>query len=110
MSLADQRRLERQGHPNDAPMHAPPLLVMAAKELGPYVRQVRKDQGLRIDDAASLFGLSVDTLSRLENGVGAVRTDKLLAVLDGLGLALLVGKKDEVAGIVRELQGQHDAQ
>lgn len=46
------------------------------------------------DDAASLSGVSVDLLSRLENGKGSVRLDKLLAVLDSLGLALLLGPKD----------------
>jgi transcriptional regulator with XRE-family HTH domain len=41
-----------------------------------------------------LSGVSVDLLSRLENGKGSVRLDKLLAVLDSLGLALLLGPKD----------------
>jgi hypothetical protein len=36
----------------------------------------------------------VDLLSRLENGKGSVRLDKLLTVLDGLGLALVVGPKE----------------
>ncbi len=62
--------------------------------LGLQVRSWRKQQRLRIDDAAALFGVSVDLLSRLENGQGSVRTDKLLAVLDGLGLALVVAPKD----------------
>jgi transcriptional regulator with XRE-family HTH domain len=58
------------------------------------VRARRRDQALRIDDAAALTGVSVDLFSRLENGKGAVRLDKLLTVLDGLGLALVVGPKD----------------
>lgn len=62
--------------------------------LGLQVRACRKRQGLRIDDAAALYGVSVDLLSRLENGQGSVRTDKLLAVLDGLGLTLVVAPKD----------------
>jgi transcriptional regulator with XRE-family HTH domain len=41
-----------------------------------------------------LSGVSVDLLSRLENGKGSVRLDKLLAVLDSLGLALVLGPKD----------------
>ena len=76
------------------------VLVDGAGALGPYVKAVRKGQRLRIDDAAALFGVSVDTLSRLENGVGAVRLDKLLAVLDGLGLSMLVGPKEALAGMV----------
>ena len=71
-----------------------PLRIAAASDLGPAVRARRREQSLRIDDAASLSGVSVDMLSRLENGKGSVRLDKLLSVLDGLGLTLVVGPKD----------------
>jgi transcriptional regulator with XRE-family HTH domain len=71
-----------------------PLRITSASDLGPAVRARRREQSLRIDDAASLSGVSVDLLSRLENGKGSVRLDKLLTVLDGLGLALVVGPKD----------------
>jgi transcriptional regulator with XRE-family HTH domain len=75
---------------------APPelLRVTDATALGPAIRARRREQSLRIDDAASLSGVSVDLLSRLENGKGSVRLDKLLAVLDSLGLALVLGPKD----------------
>lgn len=63
-------------------------------DLGRHVRTHRKLQGLRIDDAAALIGVSVDLLSRLENGAGGIRTDKLLSVLDGLGLTLIIAPKD----------------
>lgn len=69
-------------------------VIAGTADLGRQVRAHRKRQGLRIDDAAALHGVSVDMLSRLENGHGGVRTDKLLAVLDGLGLALVVAPKD----------------
>jgi transcriptional regulator with XRE-family HTH domain len=71
-----------------------PLRVASVSDLGPAVRARRREQSLRIDDAASLSGVSVDLLSRLENGKGSVRLDKLLTVLDGLGLALVVGPKE----------------
>ncbi len=71
-----------------------PLRIASAADLGPAVRSRRREQSLRIDDAAALSGVSVDLLSRLENGKGSVRVDKLLTVLDGLGLALVVGPKD----------------
>ena len=70
------------------------LRIASASDVGPAVRARRREQSLRIDDAASLSGVSVDLLSRLENGKGSVRLDKLLTVLDGLGLALVVGPKD----------------
>lgn len=77
----------------DSPSQASTLL-RSATELGPVVRERRKSQSLRIDDAAGLLGVSVDLMSRLENGQGSVRMDKALAVLDGLGLALMVLPKE----------------
>jgi hypothetical protein len=71
-----------------------PTLLQSAPDLGPVVRERRKAQSLRIDDAAALLGVSVDLMSRLENGQGSVRLDKALAVLDGLGLALMVLPKE----------------
>lgn len=69
-------------------------MVRDTADIGKQIRAHRKQQGLRIDDAAALNGVSVDLLSRLENGAGGVRTDKLLAVLDGLGLTLVIAPKD----------------
>lgn len=76
------------------PAQAPELLrITDACAVGPAIRARRRAQALRIGDAASLSGVSVDLLSRLENGKGSVRVDKLLAVLDNRGLALLLGPK-----------------
>lgn len=69
-------------------------LLTTATALGPVVRERRKSQSLRIDDAAGLLGVSVDLMSRLENGQGSVRLDKALTVLDGLGLTLMVLPKE----------------
>jgi transcriptional regulator with XRE-family HTH domain len=71
-----------------------PFILARPNALGPLIRQRRREQGLRIDDAASLLGVSVDLMSRLENGQGSVRLDKAMAVLDGLGLALMVVPKE----------------
>ena len=68
-------------------------MIGSPVDIGLQVRAHRKKQGLRIDDAAALNGVSVDLLSRLENGSGSVRTDKLLAVLNGLGLAMVLAPK-----------------
>lgn len=77
----------------DTPNRQPTLLTTATA-LGPIVRERRKSQSLRIDDAAGLLGVSVDLMSRLENGQGSVRLDKALSVLDGLGLTLMVLPKE----------------
>lgn len=71
-----------------------PVRLERTADVGALVKARRREQSLRIDDAAALSGVSVDLLSRLENGKGSVRFDKLLAVLDGLGLALVAGPKD----------------
>lgn len=90
----------------DAASHRP-ILLQSAPDLGPVVRERRKSQSLRIDDAAGLLGVSVDLMSRLENGQGSVRLDKALAVLDGLGLSLMVLPKEHPW--VREAASSHDS-
>ena len=67
------------------------------QDLGRIIRQRRRESGLRIDDAAALCGVSVDLLSRLENGRSGVSTDRVLRVLDGLGLAMRVIDKSKPA-------------
>ena len=64
-------------------------LVTSLSDLGKIVRNQRAFGHLRIDDAAALSFVSSDLLSRLENGK-PVSLDKLLLVLDGLGLRMLV--------------------
>lgn len=68
--------------------------------LGARIRARRKASRLRIDDAAALCGVSVDLLSRLENGKSGVGTERLLAVLKGLGLVLLVVERERLADLL----------
>jgi len=79
-------------------------------KLGPVIRACRREQSLRIDDAAALSGVSADLLSRLENSKGSVRLDKLLTVLDGLGLARVLGPKDPpwMQAVARARPGRPD--
>jgi transcriptional regulator with XRE-family HTH domain len=69
------------------------------QQLGQIIRRRRKSSGMRIDDAAALSGVSVDLLSRLENGKSGVATDRLIKVLDALGLVLAV--VDKASGTVQ---------
>jgi hypothetical protein len=85
--------LARKFNMDDQPTRQATLLTTASA-LGPIVRERRKSQSLRIDDAAGLLGVSVDLMSRLENGQGTVQLDKAMAVLDGLGLTLMVLPKE----------------
>jgi transcriptional regulator with XRE-family HTH domain len=77
------------------------------QELGRVIREKRKASALRIDDAAALCGVSVDLLSRLENGKSGVSTDRVLRVLDRLGLAMLVVDKEKVARILAAANGDN---
>ncbi len=45
-----------------------PTLLGSAPAQGPVVRERLKSQSLRIDDATGLLGVSVDLMSRLQNG------------------------------------------
>lgn len=54
---------------------------------------------MRIDDAAALLGVSTSVLSRLENGA-PVGTDRLLRIIQGLGLSLLVLPKADAAELL----------
>ena len=47
-----------------------------------------------------ICGVSVDLLSRLENGKSGVSTQRVLRVLDGLGLTMLVVDKEKVAQVL----------
>ena len=72
-----------------------PRLVHQTGDIGQLVRMQRKKQGLRIDDAAAFTHVSVDLLSRLENGKGSIGLEKVLSVLDGLGLCLVVSPRND---------------
>jgi transcriptional regulator with XRE-family HTH domain len=71
-------------------------VVRSLQDLGRLVRAQRRSSGLRIDDAAALCGVSVDLLSRLENGHSGVSSERLLKVLDGLGLAMAILSKMQI--------------
>jgi transcriptional regulator with XRE-family HTH domain len=88
-------------------MEATPIVLGDTSKLGPLVRGRRRAQQLRIDDAAALLGVSQDLMSRLENGQGTVRLDKALAILDGLGLALIVLPKEHPWVRQAEAEAEH---
>lgn len=62
---------------------------------GAFIRSLRTQQQLRIDDAAALCGVSVQLLSDLENGRRSVGMDKALAVAEQMGLTLLAVPKSK---------------
>jgi transcriptional regulator with XRE-family HTH domain len=58
--------------------------------LGRFVRAKRTQARLRIDDAAALCGVSVETISKIETAKAGVRMESLFKVLSGLGIQLRV--------------------
>lgn len=57
-------------------------------EIGLQVRQRRKDLGLTQDGLAELAGCSARFVRALESGKSTVRVDKLLDVLEVVGLEI----------------------
>ena len=80
-------------------------LVMDMKSLGRLVRNRRAQSAMRIDDAASMLGVSKDVLSRLENG-HSVGMDKVFVVLQGMGLSLILVDKQRANNTVNCLDEQ----
>lgn len=64
------------------------IRIQNADDLGKAVRKQRKLDGLTLAEAAGLTNVGVRFLSELENGKPTVRLDKLLRVLNALGLQL----------------------
>ena len=81
-----------------------PQEIRKLEDLGQVVRNQRAQAKLRIDDAAALCFVSSNLLSRLENG-RPINVDKLLKVLDGLGLRMLVVPTCDAVLLQYELEG-----
>lgn len=73
-------------------------VATSLEQLGKLVRNRRAQSRMRIDDAASLSGVSSDVLSRLENGK-PVTADKLMLVLESLGLRMLIVPKTDISAL-----------
>lgn len=64
--------------------------ISSSADIASFVRARRTQSGLRIDDAADLCGVSVETLSKIETAKAGVNLDSLFKVLNGLGIQLRV--------------------
>lgn len=67
--------------------------IKKVKDLGSSLRQVRHDLALDQVRAAGLSGVGVRFLSELERGKDSVSMDKVLAVVERLGLELWLAPK-----------------
>jgi HTH-type transcriptional regulator / antitoxin HipB len=64
------------------------IRIETATDLGLAIRARRKADGLTLVDMAGLTNVGVRFLSELENGKPTVRLDKVLQVVQALGLGL----------------------
>jgi y4mF family transcriptional regulator len=67
----------------------PTRRIQTPEDLGKLIRERRKNEGLTLVETAGLTNVGVRFLSELENGKPTVRLDKLLRVLNALGIQLL---------------------
>lgn len=83
------------------PPHKSTNLVTTQADIGLMIKAMRNKQSIRIDDAAALCGVSVSLLSALERNSGrSVSVDKVLNILDQLGLALVITDKSKARDIL----------
>ena len=64
------------------------MKIANAEDVGRMVRQKRKSDGLTLEEAAAVCGVSYAFLSALENGKETARLDKILQVFNCLGIEL----------------------
>lgn len=64
------------------------MKIASAEDIGRIIKQKRKDDGLTLEEAAAVCGVSYAFMSALENGKETVRLNKVLQVLACLGIEL----------------------
>lgn len=79
------------------------------EDIGAVVRATRLAEGLRQDDAAGAIGVSDVFLWKLEKGSPGIRLDKLLQVLQGLGIQLSAELGEEALRRYEELVAKRAA-
>lgn len=62
--------------------------MVKPEEIGAVIRARRVREKVTLEEMAALTGIGINTLSRLERGVGNTQLDVLLKVLDALGLEM----------------------
>lgn len=64
------------------------VTISSVRELGEVIRSVRKTSHVRIDDAASMTGVSKQFASDVEHGKPTVEMGRVLLLLQALGIEL----------------------
>lgn len=77
------------------------MIITTATDIGRIIRSKRKADGLTLEEAAAVCGVSYAFLSALENGKETVRLNKVLQVASCLAI--------ELEAHTRGWQGTEDA-
>lgn len=64
--------------------------LQTADKIGALIRNIRKEQHISQEELAGLAGTGVRFISELENGKATVQLDKLLKVIEALGMGLYI--------------------
>ena len=64
------------------------MKITNAEDIGRIIKQKRKEDGLTLEEAAAVCGVSYAFMSALENGKETVRLNKVFQVLKCLGIEL----------------------
>lgn len=78
---------------------------MNKKQIGEIVAAERASQGLTQVQLGEKIGVRRQAIIEMEQNQFDYRVDRLLQVLDGLGLTLIIAKKDSEAPIVATTDG-----
>lgn len=70
--------------------------MVKQEEIGALIKARRIKEGVSLEDLAALTGVGINTLSRLERGVGNTRLNVLLTVTNALGLRLTVSPNNNL--------------
>lgn len=79
--------------PADSPTSTPAVTIHSAAELGEVVKEARRAQGLLQSDLAGLSGTGNRFIGELERGKPTLQLQKVLNMLDLLGLEVRVAPK-----------------
>jgi HTH-type transcriptional regulator/antitoxin HipB len=73
-------------------------------ELGATIRRERKSRSLSQQELGDLAGTGLNFVSQIERGKETVRFDKLLSLLQVLGLELILSRGTQGITIAKELR------
>ena len=62
--------------------------LTSTAEVGAMVRERRREQGISQEQLAGVAGTGIRFISDLENGKGTIQADKMIKVIEALGLRL----------------------